>query len=181
MEGPARKRPTMTSRASSITSALAHRQGFHGQVHAVNDQPSSQLANSRSADHFAIHTGDCATASTFIPSDRPIPTPARGGARLGGTPTHHRQFVRGQRTTHGAILIAMHEKSFPGRGRASDAGRAGRDGRGRAGLCCARAGHLPDRAAGVIGDEERPVRSDGERGRPPPHIGPPRPRPRSRS
>ena len=45
----------------------------------------------------------------------------------------------------------------------------------------ARVAHLPDRAAGVVGDEERPVLGDGERGGPSPHLGAVRPQPRSRS
>jgi hypothetical protein len=35
----------MTSRASSITSALAHRQGVHGQGHAVSDHVIEQTVN----------------------------------------------------------------------------------------------------------------------------------------
>src|SRR6266705_1328882 len=49
--------------------------------------------------------------------------------------------------------------------------RAGRGGRGRAGLRLARVAHLPDPSAGVVGDEERTVLGDGERGGPSPHLG----------
>src|SRR6266705_5465720 len=49
--------------------------------------------------------------------------------------------------------------------------RAGRCSRGRAGLRLARVAHLPDRATGVVGDEERTVLGDGERGGPSPHLG----------
>src|SRR5262245_15560590 len=48
--------------------------------------------------------------------------------------------------------------------------RARRGGRGRASLRLARVAHLPDRAAGVVGDEERPVHINGERGGPAPYL-----------
>src|SRR5262247_117161 len=51
--------------------------------------------------------------------------------------------------------------------------RARRGGRGHAGWRLARVAHLPDRAAGVVGDKERTVLGDGERGRPAPHLGAP--------
>src|SRR4029450_8900110 len=51
--------------------------------------------------------------------------------------------------------------------------RARRGGRGRASGRLARVAHLPDRAAGVVGDEERPVLGDGERGGPAPYLSAP--------
>src|SRR5215510_10269539 len=51
--------------------------------------------------------------------------------------------------------------------------RAGCCSRGRAGLRLTRVAHLPDRAAGVVGNEERTVLGDGERGGPSPHLGAP--------
>src|SRR5215471_13755269 len=51
--------------------------------------------------------------------------------------------------------------------------RTGRGGRGRASVRLARVAYLPNRAASVIGDEERPVLGDGERGGPAPHLGAP--------
>src|SRR4029453_733734 len=54
--------------------------------------------------------------------------------------------------------------------------RARRGGRGRASWRLARVAHLPDRAAGVVGDEERPVLGNGERGGPAPYLRAPFPR-----
>src|SRR5262249_5544228 len=51
--------------------------------------------------------------------------------------------------------------------------RAGRFGPGRARFRLARVAHLPGRAGGVVGDEERPVLGDGDRGGPSPHLGAP--------
>src|SRR4030095_405868 len=51
--------------------------------------------------------------------------------------------------------------------------RARRGARGRAGARLPRVAHLPDRAAGVVGDEERPVLGDGERGGPAPYLSAP--------
>src|SRR5919109_1206160 len=51
--------------------------------------------------------------------------------------------------------------------------RASRGGRGRASVRLARVAHFPDRAAGVVSDEERPVLGDGERGRPSPYFSAP--------
>src|SRR4029453_9975100 len=48
--------------------------------------------------------------------------------------------------------------------------RASRGGRGRPSGRLARVAPLPDRAAGVVGDEERPVLGDGERGGPAPYL-----------
>src|SRR5262245_34673393 len=51
--------------------------------------------------------------------------------------------------------------------------RVGRWGGGRASLRLTRVAHLPDRAAGVVGDKQRTVLSDGERGGSSPHLGTP--------
>src|SRR4029077_13275517 len=48
--------------------------------------------------------------------------------------------------------------------------RASRCGRRRAGWRLACVSHLPERAAGIVGDEERPVLGDGECGGPAPHL-----------
>src|SRR5215831_16975227 len=51
--------------------------------------------------------------------------------------------------------------------------RTRRCGRGHAGGRLARVAHLPDRAAGVVSDEECTVLGDSERGGPSPYLGAP--------
>jgi hypothetical protein len=86
----------MTSRASGITSALTHRQGFHGQGHAVSDHAMQEPENARVVPDAPIRARGFARCRRLSRLTARAPRPhAAACARPGGTVTDHRQVRRG--------------------------------------------------------------------------------------